>query len=205
MAARTAMRGMRGVLRGRGQLSRQEVAGCATIRLCGCPFLSVASVGRRWQISDVCDVSKSDTGTTLDELVLSFFQRVPPSASTPTSHHGAKVSAGVHLHEPLSARIWSDGRACTSRVSGVACAPIFPGSHPKRGSTIARHPWTRNLASYVCAHPHQASRCVPTLRIEARHGTLIDEILLRHRWRRCNGRLLGCCWRSVKPGVRMTA
>lgn len=173
MAARTAMREMRGVLRGRGQLGKQEVAGCTTMRLCGCQFLSVASGGRRWQISDVCVVSKSDIWTTLDERVPSFFPRVPPSASTPTSHHGVRKSAGVHLHEPLGARIWSDGRACTSRVSRVACAPMFPGSHLKRGGTIARHPWSRNLASYVCAHPHQASRGVPTLRISAslKHGT----------------------------------
>lgn len=164
---------MRGLPRGRGQLGRQEVAGFTTIRPCGGRILNVASIGMRWQISDVCIVSKSGTWTTLDELVLSFFQRVPPSASTPTSNHRAKVSAGVHLHEPLSARIWSDGRACTSRVFRVACAPMFPGSHLKRGGTIARHPWSRNLASYVCEHPHQASHGVPTLRISAslKHGT----------------------------------
>jgi len=95
------------------------------------------------------------------------------------------------------------GRACISRVSRCL---YLSGSHLERGCTIAVEP-EPCIVRVCCVHFHSQNRhdgpLLPRHTI-VRHGRLI-EILLRQRWRRCNGRLLGCCSRSVAPAVKMTA
>lgn len=127
-------------------------------------------------------------------------------------HHttGLKTSAGMHLHEPLGARIWSDtlmdahAPAGSSRCLGSDVPRISPQTW-RHDSTTPLEPNPCILR--VCTPSPSISWCTDITDLclsEVRHGKLI-EILLRQRWRRCNGRLLGCCWRSVTPGVRMTA